>query len=93
MGIDEIKEEIISRKLLFFSETLHGENTVYRSFLTMLARKNIFLEKMSKKNPGISPESILSLTKRFVGDLPAEEIEKFLQENFERTFNYILDNA
>lgn len=93
MGIDEIKEEIISRKLLFFSETLQGQDRVYRSFITMLARKNIFLEKMSRKIPTISPEIILSLTKQFVGDRKAETIEMFLQENFENAFNYILDNA
>jgi len=48
MGINEIREEIISRKLLFLSEELYGVNQPLQYLLLALAKNNPFLTMASE---------------------------------------------
>jgi hypothetical protein len=46
MGINEIREEIISRKLLFLSEEVYRQNAPLQYLLLALAKNNPFLTEV-----------------------------------------------
>ncbi len=66
MSINEIREEIISRKIIFFIEANRHISMPLQNFMLMLARNNIFMESTAKCSRTFDPEKLYNFLKNTV---------------------------
>ena len=76
MGIAEIREEIISRKIIYYVEENRNISFPMKSFMLMLARSNPFMEATAMSSRNFSPEEFrIFLEKTIFSQLKGNESE------------------
>ena len=86
MGINEIREEIISRKLLFLSDEVFRENTPLQYLLLALAKNNPFLSNVSGFADRFDEAKFSEFIKhKIIDKIPGNDDEKitYIEQNFE----------
>ena len=66
MSINEIREEIISRKIIFFIEANRHISMPIQNFMLMLARNNLFMEATAQCSRTFDPEKLYNFLKNIV---------------------------
>ncbi|MGP6239264.1 hypothetical protein ACNF40_02455 [Cuniculiplasma sp. SKW4] len=96
MGINEIREEIISRKLLFLSEEIFRQNAPLQYLLLALAKNNPFLSAVSEYAKKFDAEKFSDFVQSDIIDqIKGSDSEKifYIEKNFEiireRCENYL----
>ncbi len=63
MGITEIREEIISRKIIFFVEANRHISMPLQNLMLMLARNNLFMAATAQCSRTFDPDKLYSFLK------------------------------
>ncbi|MHB1507880.1 MAG: hypothetical protein ACYCUZ_07520 [Cuniculiplasma sp.] len=96
MGIAEIREEIISRKIIYYVEEHREIPFPLKSFMLMLSRNNPFMEATAMSSRNFSPEefriflekTIFSGLKGNESDIASQSEERF-EEFREQSIKWI----
>ncbi|MHB1439897.1 MAG: hypothetical protein ACYCSO_04260 [Cuniculiplasma sp.] len=85
MGFQEIKEEVISRKLLGYSEVIHNSLPIINEILVGLSRKNHFLTEVSDYSNNLDVEKFVIFLESLLDD-KADDVKKklYYEENFDQ---------
>ena len=92
MGITEIREEIISRKIIFFVEANRHISMPIQNIMLMLARNNVFMGATSQCSRTFDPEKLYN----FLGNIVFSRIkgtESQVMEQSENRFEEIREKT
>ena len=84
MGFQEIKEEVISRKLLNYSEEIYSSKPLINEMLIGLSRKNLFLTAVRDYSNNFNVREFAIFLESLLEGKGKEDQKKFYyEENFD----------
>jgi predicted transcriptional regulator YheO len=85
VGINEIKEEVVSRIILNYAATIHSSNIVLHNVLIGLSRKNTFLTDISDYGRNLNMDSFSRFLNKLIEEKSkgGKEREIVIEEDFE----------
>ena len=92
MGFQEIKEEVVSRKLLNYSEEIYSKKPIINEMLIGLSRKNFFLTEVSDYSESFGARELSIYLESLLDGKGSEQGQKlYYEDHFDRIINLSID--